>query len=214
MLGLIRKQGDVDLAIHLLRTTLREAKSSRQAWLDRVLAHNPEEKHTVASTKWMTRRTLLVSGQWFESVHTLARTQPGAIWAADTLRVMMESETQAIKDEYRLLTGLEIEDAIDELPPTAPIMGLVTPASANQNVKLFDPTKHLTQLRQTHEELNSLLTTSVRQVERKRQLRALSNVRRKERAAVAAQMEVERLELKKAGRRQKQEVQASTLVLA
>lgn len=126
----------------------------------------------------------------------------------------MESETQAIKDEYRLLTGLEIEDAIDELPPTAPIMGLVTPASANQNVKLFDPTKHLTQLRQTHEELNSLLTTSVRQVERKRQLRALSNVRRKERAAVAAQMEVERLELKKAGRRQKQEVQASTLVLA
>ena len=128
---------------------------------------------------------------------------------------MIESESRAIRDEYRLLTSLDIsESTIDEIPASAPILGLVTPQSPNPDVKVFNPTRHLSQLKQTHEELVGLLTVSVHQVERKRQLRALSNARRKERATIAAQAEAERLEQKKAGRRQRQEVQEATLVMA
>lgn len=214
MLDLVRKQGDIDLAVHLLRTTLREAASTRQAWLARVLAHDPDGDHNLSSTKWMTSRGLLVSRQWFESVHNLARTRPGAIWAADILRSLMDSETRAIRDEYRLLTGLEIDEPIDEILPTAPILRLATPPNRNPNAKVFDQVRHITQLKQTHGELVKLMATSEHQVERKRQLRALSNARRKERDTIAAQAEAERLELKKAGRRQKQEIREATLVMA
>lgn len=127
---------------------------------------------------------------------------------------MIESESRAIRDEYRLLTNLDISESIDEIPTSAPIHGLVTPPNSNPDVKVFNPTRHLSQLKQTHGELVGLLAVSVHQVERKRQLRALSNARRRERATIVAQAEAERLEQKKAGRRQKQEVQEATLVMA
>ena len=214
MLDLIRKQGDIDLAVHLLRTSLREASSSRQAWLSRVLAHDVEGQHTIASTKWMTSRPLLVSGQWFELVHNLARTRSGSIWAADLLRTLMDTESRAIQAEYRLLTDLDIDQPIRDIPPTAMIHKLQSPPSSNPKVRVFNTRRHLVQLKQTHGELISLSAHSVRQVEHKRQLRALSNARRRERAAFVAAAEAERLELKKAGRRQRQEVQEATLVMA
>lgn len=218
MLRAARRSGNVELAVHLLRTVLRDASTSRNAWLGRVMRLEAiTDEAPEAQPRWVTQRSLLVSASWFETVHLLARTQPHATPVATLLRTMMDAEIQAIKEEYHLLTGTtDMQESLDTLNPDAPIHRIpIAPASPHGSGRSFDARLHLQQLQRTHTDLSNLLAVSVHQVEQRRLLTAASNARRAERAAEAARLEAERVETKKAGRRKREEVHAeATLSLA
>lgn len=212
MLDQVRKYGTVDLAMHLLRTSLRDAALSRNAWLSALAHHDPQSEN--ASTAWASRRTLLVSGKWFESIHHHARNSSGSSWVINALRHMMESEAQAIQEEYQILTAMEMEDRAP-IPPTS-LINRISPelATSKPGERTFSPKRHLEQLRQTHGQVIKLLSVSVHQVEKRRQSTTAKNARRAEKAAEAAREEAARIEAKQAGRRRREEVVESTLVLA
>lgn len=215
MLDLVRKHGNVDLAMHLLRTSLREAASSRNDWLSCLVRSEAQEFDV--HRDWTTSRAMLVSGKWFESVHLLARGSSGSSWVLAALRDLMEAEAQSIREEYHILTGMDMDDRTP-VPPTALIHRFSPDADGSEVSKtkrrVFNPDRHLAQLKRTHAEVVKLLSVSVRQVERRRQVTAIKNARRAERAAIAAREEAERVEAKKAGRKKREESVESTLVLA
>jgi hypothetical protein len=158
-------------------------------------------------------RRLLVSAQWFEAVHLLARKGAHNIWAAVEVRKLMDLEIQALRDEYQLLTGTGMDSDTDTdfdlstLPASAPI-------HSTTDIPVFDPARHLKQLRKTHDELSRMLAASVYQQEKRREVAKAKNVRRAEREIEAARLEQEKVEAKKASRRQRDEMHEAPLALA
>jgi hypothetical protein len=221
MIDAIKQTGDIDLAVHLLRTSLRDASTVRHTWLTQVLqrqsnipASDPESESAIPplasdamGIEALPDRSLLVSAQWFEAVHLLARKGAHSSWAAVEVRRLVELEIQAVREEYSLLTGIELEQDASTMSYAAPIY--LAAGSGG-----FDPARHLRQLRVTHDRLSDMLAASVRQHEGRREATRVKNARRRERAAVAALAEQEKVEAKKANRRQREEVHEPPLVLA
>lgn len=266
MMESIKLSGNVDLAIHLLRTSLKDTSLVRQAWLgqlkdsmarlDRkdgeesgatvntgvqgemlqftrqisegtpelaqsisqteeaspsVVQATPELPPTSEITKIeLPQRRLLVSAQWFEAVHLLARSGSDTIWAAQEIRRLMDSELQSLTEEHLALTGLNIEDPIEQISPTAPIYSIHT----GNGMRPFNPSRYLRHLRKTFWELSKLSTASLQQQERRRIATKAKNARRRERQVEAMKVEQEKVEAKQALRRRKDEIQEVPLALA
>jgi hypothetical protein len=260
MMGSIKRSGNVDLAIHLLRITLRDTALTRQIWMMQLkdgmarleasdaaasnqtattsgvqveetastaelLRTTPEAAQEVSEAVQATSQTpptpetarislperrLLVSAQWFEAVHLLARSGSDTIWAAQEIRRLMDSELQSLAEEHLTLTGLNIEDSIDDLSPTAPIYSI----STGNDKRPFNPARYLRNLRKTFWELTKISTVSLQQQERRRIETKAKNARRRERQAEAMKIEQEKVEAKQALRRRKDEIPEVTLALA
>jgi hypothetical protein len=262
MMGSIKRSGNVDLAIHLLRITLRDAALARQVWMmqlkdgmARLEASDAEASNQTATTSGvqvdetastaevlstrttpevvqniseavqaspetsptpetarisLPERRLLVSAQWFEAVHLLARSGSDTIWAAQEIRRLMDSELQSLAEEHLILTGLNIEDSIDDISPTAPIYSITT----GNDKRPFNPARYLRNLRKTFWELTKISTVSLQQQERRRIETKAKNARRRERQAEAMKIEQEKVEAKQALRRRKDEIPEVTLALA
>jgi hypothetical protein len=250
MMNAIKRSGNIDLAIHVLRTSLRDAADMRQLWLGQFQQGMAGQEiieggMTSASVKVeggqsipsaieqisdvvqptptmpptpeiamveLPQRRLLVSAQWFEAVHLLARTGSDTIWAALEIRRLMDTEIQALAEEHLMLSGISIEDSLDDISPTAPIYSIQTTGGDKQP---FDPAKYLRNLRKTYLELSKLSTISVQQQERRREVTRAKNARRAERNAVALKAEQEKVEAKQALRKQRRdEIQEVPLALA
>jgi hypothetical protein len=249
MMEAIKRSDNIDLAVHLLRTSLREAAQSRQIWLGELVnstsrttsevqtedpavlqassniaepetataaATEPSENSAATETPSIAKiplpqRHLLVSAQWFEAAHLLARKGSEAIWAATEIRQLMESEIKSLAKEHLILTGSSIDDPIGDIDPSAPIYAITM---LNRPKRPFDPTRHLQYLRKTHRELTRMATVSVEQQERRRAATRAKNVRRAERDAEAAKAEREKVEAKQALRKRRDEIQEAPLALA
>lgn len=253
MLDSIKRSGDIDLAIHLLRISLREAAQAREIWLGqlsssiarlvkneaestgRTVTPSAEVKETQSTsdiaedtptvvqptpklpptpaiaTIELPPRRLLVSAQWFEAAHLLARSGSGTIWAVTEVRRLMDSELQALAEEHMILSGIAIEESIDEISRTAPIYFVKTIGGERRP---FDPSRYLRHLRKTFWELSKMVTISVQQQEKRRAATRLKNARRAERDAVALRAEQEKVEAKQALRKRRDEIQEVPLALA
>lgn len=247
MMESIKKSGNVDLAIHLLRTSLRDAADVRQAWLSELSSSSAQltisgagtqsvEVEEVRSTSQTTEdtpevvqattaasptreistvelapRRLLVSAQWFEAVHLLARSGSDTIWAATEIRRLMDAELKSLTEEHLLLSGIPIEEPLDEISRSAPIYSIQT---LGGDKRPFDPTRHLRHLRKTFWELSKMITISVQQQERRRAATRAKNARRAERSAIALKAEQERVDAKQALRKRRDEIQEVPLALA
>jgi len=259
MMESIKRSGNVDLAIHLLRITLRDTALVRQVWMAqlkdgmaRLEASDAEASSQTATasavqpgtqstaevlqtTQGMVQdtpeavkatpdlpptpeparillpeRRLLVSAQWFEAVHLLARAGSDTIWAAQEIRRLMDIELQYLSEEHLILTGLNIEDSIDDISPTAPVYSITT---GNDN-RPFNPARYLRNLRKTFWELSKMSTVSLQQQERRRIATKAKNARRYERRAEAMKLEQEKVEAKQALRKRRDEIQEVPLALA
>lgn len=253
MMESIKRSGNIDLAMHLLRITLRETAHARQVWLAKlengmarqdvldaaftvepaegsdpvqaiqataevqaipeVIQATPEIPSTseIASIE-LPQRRLLVSAQWFEAVHLLARSGSDTIWAAAETRRLMDAELQSLAEEHLLLSGISIEDPLDDVSPSAPIYAIQTVGGLN--TRAFDPLRHLRHLRKTFNELSKLSTMSIQQQERRRIATKAKNARRWERQVEALKIEQEKAEAKQALRRRRDEIQEAPLALA
>ena len=256
----IKRSGNVDLAIHLLRITLRDTAKARQVWtmqlkdaMARLEASDAGASDKTASASSveaeksqntaeglqatsdvdqdtpeagqavrdlsptpetariaLPERRLLVSAQWFEAVHLLARSGSDTIWAAQEIRRLIDSELQHLSEEHLTLTGLSIEDTIDDLSPTAPIYSIAT----ENDTRPFNPARYLRNLRKTFWELSKMSTVSLQQQERRRIATKAKNARRYERQAEAMKLEQEKVEAKQALRKRRDEIQEVPLALA
>jgi hypothetical protein len=234
MMHAIKRADNVDLAVHVLRIALRDAAQVQTMWLDRALrstvqpaspvlsaASEPSDSASTADVSTATTqeaasvdlpsRLLLVSARWFDDVHVLARTGSNAIWAANEVRQLMETEIESLSREHLLLTGTSIEDSIEETGATAPINLINSRRAGNHQ---FDPARHLRYLRRTYGELTRMMAVSVQQQERRREVTRAKNARRAERAAEAAKAEQEKIEAKQASRRRRDEMHEAPLALA
>jgi len=260
MMESIKRSGNVDLAIHLLRITLRDTALVRQAWMmqlkdgmARLEASDAKASSQTATTSGvqaeesqsaaevlqaapdvvqnapeavqvtpdlpstpepariaLPERRLLVSAQWFEAVHLLARSGSDTIWAAQEIRRLMDSELQYLSEEHLTLTGLNIEDSIDDISPTAPVYSITT----GNDSRPFNPARYLRNLRKTYWELSKMSTVSLQQQERRRIANKAKNARRYERRAEAMKLEQEKVEAKQALRKRRDEIQEVPLALA
>jgi len=260
MMESIKRSGNVDLAIHLLRITLRDTALVRQIWMAqlkdgmaRLEASDAEASNQTATASaiqaeqsqstaevlqattndvqdkteavqstpetsstpepariLLPERRLLVSAQWFEAVHLLARSGSDTIWAAQEIRRLMDIELQYLSEEHLILTGLNIEDSLDDISPTAPVYSITT---GNDN-RPFNPARYLRNLRKTFWELSKMSTVSLQQQERRRIATKAKNARRYERQAEAMKLEQEKVEAKQALRKRRDEVQEVPLALA
>jgi len=259
MMESIKRSGNVDLAIHLLRITLRDTALVRQVWMAQLKdgmarleasdANDLKETATASAVQLGTQSTaevlqttpdvaqdtpeavqatptlpptpeparialperrLLVSAQWFEAVHLLARSGSDTIWAAQEIRRLMDIELQYLSEEHLILTGLNIEDSIDDISPTAPVYSIST---GNDN-RLFNPARYLRNLRKTFWELSKMSTVSLQQQERRRIATKAKNARRYERQAEAMKLEQEKVEAKQALRKRRDEIQEVPFALA
>jgi hypothetical protein len=260
MMESVKRSGNVDLAIHLLRITLRDTALVRQAWMMQlkdgmarleasdakassqtatasgvraeesqstaeVLRPTPDVLQDASAVVQATtevpptpetarialpERRLLVSAQWFEAVHLLARSGSDTIWAAQEIRRLMDSELHYLSEEHLTLTGLNIEDSIDDISPTAPIYSITT----GNDSRPFNPARYLRNLRKTYWELSKMSTVSLQQQERRRIANKAKNARRYERRAEAMKLEQEKVEAKQALRKRRDEIQEVPLALA
>jgi hypothetical protein len=185
----------------------RKLRARQKAFEDNIEAvqATPETPSTSEPARIpLPERRLLVSAQWFEAVHLLARSGSDTIWAAQEIRRLMDSELQYLSEEHLTLTGLNIEDSIDDISPTAPIYSITT----GNDLRPFNPARYLRNLRKTFWELSKISTTSLQQQERRRIATKAKNVRRRERQAEAMKLEQEKVEAKQALRKRRDELDA------